>query len=141
MSDTVSHAGWVESVEDGCVRVRIRQTSACSACKIAAHCNASESKEKFIDVYGEPAGRWQRGDAVTVTASKSTGWRAVALGFILPFLLMMTVLVAVYVVSGGDEPLSGLLALVSLAPYYAVLWLMRNRLRRQLTFSIRAAQE
>ena len=46
MSNKIKHAGVVDGVEGECVRVRILQSSACSACKVAAHCNASETKEK-----------------------------------------------------------------------------------------------
>ena len=47
MSNKIKHNGVVDGVEDGCVRVRILQSSACSACKVAAHCNTSETKEKI----------------------------------------------------------------------------------------------
>lgn len=50
MSNKIKHNGVVDGVEEGCVRVRILQSSACSACKVAAHCNASETKEKIIEV-------------------------------------------------------------------------------------------
>ena len=56
MSTKISHSGIVESIEDGCVKVRIVQTSACAACKVAGYCNAADSKEKSVDVFGD-AGR------------------------------------------------------------------------------------
>ena len=50
MSQKICHSGIVERIDDGCVHVRIVQTSACAACKVAGYCNAAESKEKIIDV-------------------------------------------------------------------------------------------
>lgn len=50
MTDIIKHRGIVENIEGSHVRVRIVQTSACSACSVKEHCNASESKEKLIDV-------------------------------------------------------------------------------------------
>ena len=50
MSQKISHSGVVESILDGCVKVRIIQTSACAACKVASHCNAAESKVKIVDI-------------------------------------------------------------------------------------------
>ncbi|MQO97027.1 SoxR reducing system RseC family protein, partial [Prevotella copri] len=38
MNNKIKHSGIVESVEEGCVCIRIVQSSACSACKVAAHC-------------------------------------------------------------------------------------------------------
>ena len=51
MADIIKHRGIVEKVTDSHVIVRIVQTSACSACSAKGLCNASESKEKLIDVY------------------------------------------------------------------------------------------
>ena len=52
MSDLIKHQGIVEKVDGMHVKVRIVQTSACSSCSAKGLCNASESKEKLIDVYG-----------------------------------------------------------------------------------------
>ena len=51
MADIIKHRGIVEKVEGSHVVVRIVQTSACAACSAKGLCNASESKEKQIDVY------------------------------------------------------------------------------------------
>jgi sigma-E factor negative regulatory protein RseC len=135
MSNKIKHSGVVEKIKDDCIQVRIVQTSACAACKVAGYCNASESKEKLIDVYHADSHRLNVGDAVTVTASTQVAAHALLLGFGLPFVVMVTVLVVVLQTTGneGRAALSGLLALV---PYYAVLYLFRNRLRDKLSFSI-----
>ena len=135
MSNKIKHSGVVEKIMDDCIQVRIVQTSACAACKVAGYCNASESKEKLIDVYHADSHRLNVGDAVTVTASTEVAAHALLLGFGLPFVVMVTVLVIVLQTTGneGRAALSGLLALV---PYYAVLYLFRNRLRDKLSFSI-----
>jgi sigma-E factor negative regulatory protein RseC len=135
MSNKIKHSGVVEKIMDDCIQVRIVQTSACAACKVAGYCNASESKEKLIDVYHADSHRLNVGDAVTVTASTEVAAHALLLGFGLPFIVMVTVLVVVLQTTGneGRAALSGLLALV---PYYAVLYLFRNRLRDKLSFSI-----
>ena len=135
MSNKIKHSGVVEKIMDDCIQVRIVQTSACAACKVAGYCNASESKEKLIDVYHADSHRLNVGDAVTVTASTEVAAHALLLGFGLPFIVMVAVLVIVLQTTGneGRAALSGLLALV---PYYAVLYLFRNRLRDKLSFSI-----
>jgi len=132
----ISHSGIVESVEEGCVKVRILQTSACAACKVAAHCNASESKEKIVDVLAVPhAEMLKKGDAVVVSASSDVAGSALLLGFGLPFVVLVAVLVAVLWLTGneGAAAFSGLAALV---PYYAVLWLCRDRIRRKMAFEL-----
>lgn len=136
MSTKISHSGIVESIEDGCVKVRIVQTSACAACKVAGYCNAAESKEKIVDVFSDAAAKNVAvGQQVTVTTSGQVAAKALLWGFGLPFVVMVAVLVLVLWLTGseGKAALSGLAALV---PYYILLWLLRNRMREQLSFSI-----
>jgi sigma-E factor negative regulatory protein RseC len=135
MSNKIKHSGVVENILGDSVQVRIVQTSACAACKVAGYCNASESKEKLVDVYHADTRNLRVGDAVTVTASTQVAAQALLLGFGLPFVVLVAVLIAVLLITGneGAAALSGLGALV---PYYAVLFLFRNRIRDKLSFSI-----
>lgn len=135
MRSNISHSGVVESVEDGCVHVRIVQTSACAACKVAGYCNASESKEKLVDIYTADTQRYSVGQAVTVMASRQVAAHALLLGFGLPFLLLVGVLVVVLQMT-GNELWAALAGLLSLAPYYLLLYFFRNRLRDKLSFWI-----
>jgi sigma-E factor negative regulatory protein RseC len=135
MSNKIKHSGVVENILGDSVQVRIVQTSACAACKVAGYCNASESKEKLVDVYHADTRNLRVGDVVTVTASTQVAAQALLLGFGLPFVVLVAVLIAVLLITGneGAAALSGLAALV---PYYAVLFLFRNCIRDKLSFSI-----
>jgi sigma-E factor negative regulatory protein RseC len=135
MSNKIKHSGVVENILGDSVQVRIVQTSACAACKVAGYCNASESKEKLVDVYHADTRNLRVGDVVTVTASTQVAAQALLLGFGLPFVVLVAVLIVVLLITGneGAAALSGLGALV---PYYAVLFLFRNRIRDKLSFSI-----
>ena len=134
MGTKISHSGIIESIDERCIHVRIVQTSACAACKVASYCNAAESKEKIIDVY-KPAGNLKVGDAVTVTASSQMATQALLYGFAYPFVLLVMVLVAVLWLT-GNEATAGLSALAALLPYYGVLYLLRKRHREQFAFDI-----
>ncbi len=135
MSNKIKHNGVVDGVEEGCVRVRILQSSACSACKVAAHCNASETKEKIIEVQVADADRYQRGDSVIVVADTAVGFRASLYGYLLPLILMVVSLVAVLKIT-QSEGYAAMSALGILIPYYVGLYLLRNKLRNKLSFSI-----
>lgn len=135
MSNKIKHAGVVDGVEGECVRVRILQSSACSACKVAAHCNASETKEKIIDVRDADASHYQKGDQVMVVADTAVGFRASLYGYLLPLILMVVTLVGVLAAS-HSEGLAALSALGILIPYYVLLFLMRNKLRNRLSFTL-----
>lgn len=135
MSNKIKHAGVVDAVEEGCVRVRILQSSACSACKVAAHCNASETKEKIIDVMDADASHYQKGDQVMVVADTAVGFRASLYGYLLPLILMVVTLVGVLAAT-HSEGLAAVSALGILIPYYVLLFLMRNKLRNRLSFTL-----
>ena len=134
MSTKISHSGIIDSIDEKCIHVRIVQTSACAACKVASYCNAAESKEKIVDVY-KPAGNLKVGDAVTVTASSQIATQALLYGFAYPFVLLVCVLAIVLWLT-GNEATAGLSALGSLLPYYSLLYLLRNRHREQFAFDI-----
>ena len=135
MSQKISHAGVIESIEGDSIKVRIVQTSACAACKVASHCNAAESKVKIVDVVGADATRYQLGQEVVVWASKDVANKALVLGFGLPFLLMIAVLVIVLHVT-DNEGVAALSALGSLLLYYGLLWLRRESIQRGISFRI-----
>ena len=135
MSNKIKHAGVVDGVEGECVRVRILQSSACSACKVAAHCNASETKEKIIDVMDADASHYQKGDQVMVVADTAVGFRASLYGYLLPLILMVVTLVGVLAAT-HSEGLAAVSAFGILIPYYVLLFLMRNKLRNRLSFTL-----
>ena len=135
MNHIIRHSGVVESIEDGCVHIRITQTSACAACKVAGYCNAAESKEKIIDVYCDDVAAYSIGQAVVVTTTGQVAARALLWGFGFPFLLLVVVLFLTWLLT-AHESWAALCALASLIPYYIVLWLMRDKMSQQLAFSI-----
>ncbi|MDE7085622.1 MAG: SoxR reducing system RseC family protein, partial [Prevotella sp.] len=60
---------------------------------------------------------------------------ALLLGFGLPFVVLVVVLVAVLQLT-GSEGYAALSGLAALFPYYGVLHLLRNRIRDKLSFAI-----
>lgn len=131
----IRHTGIVDGVEGPCVKIRILQASACSACKVAAHCNASETKEKIVEVRVADAASYHPGDSVMVVADASVGFRASLYGYLLPLVAMVATLIAVLATT-LSEGMAAVSALGILVPYYAVLYLMRNRLRNRFSFKI-----
>ena len=125
----------VERIEGDCIKVRIVQTSACAACKVASHCNAAESKVKIVDVFDCDATKYSAGQEVMVWASKDVANKALLLGFGVPFLLLVCVLmIALWLTA--NEGIAALIALGSLVPYYFALWLLRDRIQRGISFHI-----
>ena len=136
MENQIRHDGIVESVENGHVRVRIVQTSACAGCKVAAHCHTSEAKEKLVDVHvDKDTSRWHVGQQVIVTAQSSMASKALLIGFGFPLVLMLAVLVVLNT-AGCGEGMTALLMLGVLIPYYIIVWLLRQHIARTISFRI-----
>ena len=135
MADIIKHRGIVEKVEGAHVVVRIVQTSACAACSAKGLCNASESKEKQIDVF-EPGASYRIGEEVVLCGSTSMGMRAVFLAFGIPMLLLLFALFVTMRVTDGDALVSSLVALLAIVPYYLVIYYMKDKLNRTFSFTI-----
>lgn len=131
----IRHSGVIDEIRDDCVKVRIIQSSACASCKVAGHCNASESKEKIIDVCGENVSGLKIGDNVVVIASQSSGFLAVLLSSVIPLFLLMAVLfVTLYFT--GNELTAAFASLLSLLPYYLIIYMCREKIRMRLIFHL-----
>ena len=99
MKNEIRHLGVVDTVDVGLIKVRITQTSACSSCKMSGNCNASESKEKVVDVYCDNHYGLRTGDTVIVIASQRTGFLAVLLSSVIPLIILVAVLAIAFELS------------------------------------------
>lgn len=135
MKNNIKHLGVVDSIEGECIKVRIVQASACSSCKIAGHCNASESKEKIVDIYDKKLWNVKKGDKVIVMASQRTGFLAVFLSSVVPLIILVFVLALAFFLT-GNEAFAALVSLLSLIPYYFIIYLLREKIRMRLSFYI-----
>lgn len=136
MADVIKHRGVIQAINGSHVVVRIVQTSACSACSVKGHCNASESKDKLVDVYGVKLESYHVGEEVIVCGTTSMGMRAVVLAFGVPFLVLILTLLLALSLTDGDELLSAVVALLALIPYYLLIYLYRDKLSKRFSFMI-----
>ena len=136
MINKIKHLGIVENIDGSHLKVRIVQTSACSACAVKGHCSAAESKEKLIDAYAAEGTEGRIGGQVLVVGTASMGKQAVLLAFVLPFLLVVATLFISMACTGGNELLSAASGLAVLLPFYLILYVCRHRLGRVFTFTV-----
>jgi sigma-E factor negative regulatory protein RseC len=143
----IKHDGIVIALEDnGMVRVRILQTSACASCKAKAMCASAESKEKEILALfvGEEAKRREGerqdiklGDEVVVMVQQKMGWKAILLAYMLPFVVMMAVVAIGNGLLGMREEVIGTLALCAMGVYYIVLGFFKDKIQKEFSFTAR----
>ena len=146
----IKHDGIVIAVNgDGTVLVRIVQTSACASCKAKAMCASAESKEKEILAIGD--GLLAIGDEAEVVVQQKMGWKAVLLAYMLPFVVMMSVVaIGNWLLAIGDGPLAmgkngeaiiGTVALCAMGVYYIVLGFFKDKIQRDFSFTARKKGE
>ena len=135
MSSRIEHLGVIDAIEGNCIHVAISQSSACAECKVAGHCNASESKDKIIDIITDSAAEYSIGESVKVSTTKGVGMMASIYAYVLPLVIMMTVLIVVKAITGSDG-WAAMSALFSLIPYYVCVYILRNKISSQLYFEI-----
>jgi len=134
----IDHLGIIEQIEDDVAHVKINSESACAACHAKGVCGAADQEVKYLDIPLHGAD-YNRGEPVHVQVAKRLGFKAVALGYIYPFLLLMAVLISL-TAFGTNELRAGMFALLSLLPYYMILYLFRKRIKTTFTFSIKKTQ-
>lgn len=135
MSESIRHKGIVEKVDGGTVYVRIIQQSACSGCHAQSMCAASESKVKVIEV-PDTSGQFQVNEEVELCGRSSLGLQAVLLAFIFPLFIVVAAIIAGTNMQ-WEETTSGLTGLLLLVPYYCILYLLRDKLKRQFIFTLK----
>lgn len=135
MSQTIEHTGVVQQLRPGYADILIVQKSACSGCHAKKACTAADQTEKIIEV---PTNSKQLtiGQQVTIVGSQSMGWKAVWYAFLLPFLLLMTILIVISETT-ENELWAGLWALLVLIPYYLILYFLRDKMKQRFTFTIK----
>ena len=135
-NNTIKHLGIVENIQGSHLSVRIVQTSACAACSVKGHCSSADSKDKIIDILDTAAASYQVGENVMVVGETSMGMQAVALAFIIPFVLLIFTLF-LFMALIENELYAALLSLAVLVPYYYILWLNKTRLKQKFSFTIK----
>ena len=135
MAQDIRHQGVVDSIDGQDIIVRITQLSACGGCQARNICRAAESKDKLVEVRCADAGSFDVGQTVTVAGAESLGLKAVTFAFGLPLLLLLAVLVTAVAVV-GREKVAAIAALGILVPYYVVLFLLRDRIKKDFQFRI-----
>ncbi|WP_321481169.1 SoxR reducing system RseC family protein [uncultured Bacteroides sp.] len=137
MADTIKHQGIVKNIIGTRIFVNIIQTTACAACSAKGYCSSSESKEKTIEITVPLSTDFHIGDQVDVIGETSMGMMAVLWAFIVPFFVLIISLFIIMSVTDGNELLSASVSLGLLIPYYLILWINKERMKKNFSFTIK----
>jgi sigma-E factor negative regulatory protein RseC len=133
--DKITHEGIVlKAPGDGTADVEIVTGSACSGCHAKSACSLGNSDVRVINVRSDE--KLSPGDKVTVVMEQSQGFRALAIGYVIPFLVLIAFFITL-TMAGAGELSSALLSFASLAVYYFIVWLLRGRIEKKFEFKIK----
>jgi sigma-E factor negative regulatory protein RseC len=131
----IIHPGIVDHLEGDKVFVRILSQSACATCHVKGACSMADMEEKLIEVQTPEYLKYNPGDNVTVRLKQSLGRKAVMLGYVVPLVILVASIVF-FTLALNNEGLAALLSILILVPYYIVLWMLRDKLKKQFSFSL-----
>ncbi|MFO7852867.1 MAG: SoxR reducing system RseC family protein [Bacteroidota bacterium] len=132
--DTIEHTGIVKSVDKKHITVNIISHPACAGCIARGICDLSGRENKEIKALAGP--EVSPGEKVFVVMKKSLGFRALFLGYLLPFIIVMSILITMSSLS-FSEPVTGLTALLSLIPYYILIYVSKEKVGKSFSFTIK----
>lgn len=132
----IEHKGVIASISDNKLSVKILQESACSTCHAKGSCMAADSKEKLVDVV-DFTGKYQVNDVVTIQGKESMGYKAVLWAFVIPLVILVLMLILTSSIWKFEEIEAATASIIALAPYYVVLYLLRNRMANSFKFTIK----
>jgi len=129
----VKHEGVVSKINNDVVTVSLMGNINCEACNAKSACGVSESNTKEIEVHNITQSL-KLNENVEVLLRKNQGLKAVFWAYVFPFILLLVVLLIAS--SFFAEWMAGVLAIVVLIPYYAMLYVLKNAFKKTFQISI-----
>ncbi|OQA00117.1 MAG: SoxR reducing system protein RseC [Bacteroidetes bacterium ADurb.Bin408] len=134
-SNTIAHKGTVVKSDENTIYVAIKAESACGSCHAKGFCDMGNAGEKIIEVKRTGTASYNPGEEVNVVMTESLGITAVLLAYVYPFIILFTVLILSLALL-KNELFSGLLSIAVLVPYYFILYMRRDKLKKAFSFRI-----
>ena len=131
----IEHTATVVAVNKDAITVELLSRSPCSGCHLKENCSMSENKVRRL--YIPKDSDYQIGQTVNVEISAASGWIAVFWGYIMPLILVLTMLLSAISIT-DDETTAALSSLAVLPPYYFILWIFRHKFAKKISFRIKS---
>ena len=135
-TNNVTHSGRVIGVFRDTVTVAVESSEACGSCASRSACSLGvQSNTRNILITTPDASSFSVGEIVRVATRTQMGLMAVALCYAAPAVVLVAVLAAA-VLCGVSEGVAALISLGSVAIYFGILWLVRDKLAQKISFTI-----
>lgn len=94
----------------------------------------ADETEKELDIACNPH-LYTPGQKVLVKLESKQGMNAIFLGYVLPFLILLSTMILLSNLS-QNEGVIGLVSLLSVVPYYIILYFLKDRIKRKFTYVV-----
>ncbi len=135
----ISHEGTVKSIEEGFIIVEILNKSACSSCHAKGACTLGDEKIKEVEIEYSGMEYYEIGEQVSVVMKKSMGYKALWISYVIPLIILLVLLVSLSAVN-VPELYTGITIIAAISLYYFIIWLLRDKLKREFVFTIEKLQ-
>ncbi len=131
--DKIEQKGRVIDIDTNKVKVNILVQEACAHCAMSGFCPGAKTRTIEAD---KPDFQVEKGQPVSVVMDEKVGFNALLYVYIIPFFILMAVLIITEILTHNDG-LSGLAAVISVIPYYIILYFMKKRFEKKIHFKIK----
>ena len=135
MENRISHEGIVTKIDNENIEVKILSKSSCAACNIKSACNMSEMQEKIITIPAPKDKNLSIGDNVKISMRIGQANKAVVFAYIIPLIILVSMIFILNALK-LEEGINALISIGSLIPYYLILYLFRNKIKRKFEYEI-----
>lgn len=134
-SEKVCKEGIVRKVQDDRLWVEVVVSSSCGGCAAKSLCNISEKKNELVEAVNVTGEEFSVGETVRIQMVQKLANKAVVLGYLLPFVILVAGLFGCYALT-HIEWLSVLVAFGLTAIYYLILKMFDKRLAREFVLHV-----
>ena len=136
MFDGMEHDGTVVRADASSVEVEIISSSACGDCHAKAVCGMGDARSRIVEVPSDPYETYIPGEKVKVCMRRSMGLKAVWLAYTIP-LMVLVIFILGLSRAGVGELWTAIGAIASVALYYFIIFLCRDRLANECVFKLK----
>ncbi len=133
--DYINHKGVVIEADINGLSVEILNASACSGCHAKGACTMADVKSKIIEVENNGYDVFEVGEEVNVKLKRTMGYRALWISYLIPLIILLLLLVSLSTL-GFSEPFVGLGIIGGITLYYLIIWLLKDKLKRDFVFIV-----
>ena len=130
---TVCREGIVQKIETDYIYVLMKINSACAECHAKFVCFPSQTKNELLKIKNSKNVTFSEGEVVTIEMEQKFGEKALRIGYLYPFIILITLLILIYKVT-AHELLAAFSSLGGVIFYYSLLYLFNKKKKEDKRF-------